>query len=150
MLPKTISNHGFKALMLAALGLISLPAIGHAQSSTSLSSASLERGYGNARAMTEQAFNPSTRDAQGNRVVKNGIILTDYTSKFAGSGGFGGGAASTATGASATAVGNNFSLSVVGNWNTVIVSNNQVNNGDVTATAQSNNQTKTKTAGQLN
>jgi holdfast attachment protein HfaA len=146
MHPKSITIQGFTALTIAAFGFLCLPLISYAQQSTSLSSASLERGYGNARGLTEKSFNPSTRDAQGNRVVKNGIIQTEYTSRFAGAGGFGGGAANTATGVSATAIGNNFNLSVVGSWNTVIVTNNQVNNGDVTATAQLNSQTATQKA----
>jgi len=91
MLSKIVSLKGHNTLILTVLGFLSLPMIGNAQSSTGLSSASLEQGYGNARRMTEQAFNPSTRDAQGNRLVKNGVIITDYTSQFARSQGFGGG-----------------------------------------------------------
>lgn len=75
----------------------------------------------------ETPINPQTRDANGNRLIVNGQIMTDSTL----TGGIGDGFSSGA--GSAQAVGNQLNVVTQGNWNTVIVNSNQTNNGDISA-----------------
>ncbi|OSI85057.1 holdfast anchoring protein HfaA [Bradyrhizobium canariense] len=99
-----------------------------------------EAGYGNRRALESEPINPSTRDANGNRVVMNGLIqdgsggnavVTDSTKTAAGASFFQSGASS----ATASAIGNMVNISVSGSWNTVVLNSTQINNGAVSATA---------------
>lgn len=100
-------------------------------------SASFNAGWGRNSGDESRGFRPKAgRDANGNRLIVDGIIQTGADqSSYAhsetggafdsGSGaGFGGGN---------TAIGNNLSVNVIGNWNTVIVDSTQINNGDVIA-----------------
>lgn len=97
-------------------------------------------GYNGAAAATAAPFNPSTRDANNNRVVINGEIqtagATSVQDQFAA---LSGGAMTAATGAgpnsAATAIGNQLTVQVTGSWNTVVVSATQTNTATVTATA---------------
>lgn len=100
-----------------------------------------EAGYANGRSMDSRTFDPSTRDADGNRLIVNGIIQADAAgqtrsdgnagqSTVSGADYFSSGAMNTST----TAVGNLLTVSVVGSWNTVIVNSTQSNTGDITAT----------------
>lgn len=104
-------------------------AYGAATRSTSMtlgsSTAGYEDGYDDARSTMNSPFNPSTRDANGNRIIANGLIQTGstYTS----------GASSYASGASAQAVGNMVNVQVTGSWNTVILNSTQINQAPVTA-----------------
>jgi holdfast attachment protein HfaA len=104
----------------------------------STSAAGFETGYGLTRNQLQTPIDPSTRDANGNRVLVDGMMLsgTDNSvyafsktlgagDSFAGAGAVGG----------ATAIGNNLQVIVAGNYNTVIVHSTQTNNGTVTATA---------------
>lgn len=92
---------------------------------------SLEAGYGGAGRVAAQPFQPSTRDANGNRLVVNGRIIdgrgqasTTYTG---GTGATGGGAG----GSSATAIGNLINVQVSGRNNTVVLNARQTNTGAV-------------------
>ena len=97
-------------------------------------------GFNGASAAVAAPFNPSTRDANNNRVVINGEIqtagATSVQEQFAS---LSGGAMSAATGAgpnsAATAIGNQLTVQVSGSWNTVVVSATQTNSVGVTATA---------------
>lgn len=102
-------------------------------------SASMNAGYGRTAGQENRMVEYSTRDANGNRVIVDGMMLTGSdqsvyaTSRatgaldaYAGAGGVGGYAGSTA-------IGNNLTVITQGNYNTVIVNSNQVNNGAVTA-----------------
>ncbi len=74
----------------------------------------------------------STRDANGNRVIVNGVYAGSSFSSQEGliyGVGRGTSGAGTATG---TAIGNNLNVVVSGNYNTVIVTADQNNSGDQT------------------
>lgn len=125
----------------AAGVLLALAAGGLAQAQSNNGS-TLNAGYG--RGSTSSGnFGVSatgTRDANGNRVIIDGIIqggldqsVISRTSMS--------GAADASSGAGfggATAIGNNLSVITQGNWNTVIINSTQINNGDVTANGTSN------------
>lgn len=110
-----------------------------------------QRPWGTDSAQNNQPYRAGTRDANGNRVVLNGVLQTGVgvQAQMSGAGGVGNaptqsnqGAGSTGmsasgTNSSALAVGNQLNVIVNGNYNTVIVNSTQTNNGDVNATANS-------------
>jgi holdfast attachment protein HfaA len=109
-----------------------------AQSMTT-NSASFNAGYGRSAGQENRMVEYSTRDANGNRVIVDGVMLTGsdqsvYSSShtsgsldaYSGVGGVGGYAG-------ATAIGNNLTVITQGNNNTVIVNSSQVNSGNVSA-----------------
>jgi holdfast attachment protein HfaA len=106
--------------------------------------ASYNAGYGTAAGQENQAANPNLRDANGNLTVVNGQI----TSASYGQSGVQSAStlssynASTTSGVStygsATAIGNSLNVVTVGNNNTVIVDSTQINNGNQTATTNTN------------
>jgi holdfast attachment protein HfaA len=106
--------------------------------SGSAGSATYQSGYGNARYSTGRAQTGSTRDANGNRLIVDGIIQPGASSYSRASGaaaawsGAGSSSGQTAIGG-ATAIGNSLNVVVQGSNNTVIVNSTQINNGDVTA-----------------
>ena len=121
------------AIGLAAL--VGLPSAALAQSNGSSGAGQFQAGYGGSRYSTAQATTGSTRDANGNRLIVNGIIQAGASSYSQNSG-----AASSYAGAGqgggiagSTAIGNSLNVVVQGNRNTVIVNSHQVNNGNVTA-----------------
>jgi holdfast attachment protein HfaA len=127
-----------KPLAIGVLSLIgcSLASMACAQS-INTSSASFQRGYGLVRNQLQSGVNPSTRDANGNRVLLDGSLLTGSdNSVFSASQSFGAGDSFSGAGAvgGATAIGNNLQVIVTGNYNTVVVNATQTNNGTVTAT----------------
>ncbi len=110
-----------------------------AAQSISTNSANFNAGYGRSSGQESRMVEYSTRDANGNRVIVDGVMLTGsdqsvYSSSrssgsldaYSGVGGLGGYAGSTA-------IGNNLTVITQGNNNTVIVNSTQVNNGNVTA-----------------
>ncbi len=122
--------------------LIALSAAGavHAQSMTT-NSASYNAGWGRIAGQENRGVDPSTRDANGNRLIVNGIIQSGSTQAL-----FAGGASSAYAGAgasasassdagfsSATAIGNSLTVITQGDNNTVIIDSVQTNNGAVTA-----------------
>ena len=122
-------------LALAALALTG-PA---AAQSMSTNSASYNAGYGRTPDQENRAVTADTRDANGNRVVINGVIQNGADQSF-----FTGGASSIFAGAGAsasasaglggaTAIGNNLTVITQGNNNVVVVDSRQTNNGTVTA-----------------
>jgi holdfast attachment protein HfaA len=106
--------------------------------------ASYNAGYGMAAGQENQAANPNLRDANGNLTVVNG----QFTSSSFGQSGVQSAStlssynASTTSGVStygsATAIGNSLNVVTVGNNNTVIVDSTQINNGNQTATTNTN------------
>jgi len=129
------------ALGLALNGACVLPVL--AQSGGGSAMAPFQAGYGAARYTTARPNNGSTRDANGNRLIVNGIIQ-------AGASSYSSGAASATTGAGAranagqsgqgstaiggaTAIGNSLNVVVQGSRNTVVVNSNQTNTGNVSA-----------------
>lgn len=132
----------FRKLILTAAAL-SLPVLAAsaatAQSTGSAGAAQFQAGYGASRYTTAQASSGSTRDANGSRLIVNGIIqsgASSYSSSSAGvSSGYAGAGSSnsgTAIGG-ATAIGNSLNVVVQGNRNTVIVNSTQNNTGNITA-----------------
>lgn len=119
----------------AAALLTGLTLAGAAQAQQmSTNSASMNAGYGRVSGQENRIVDYSTRDANGNRLIVDGIIETGSDQStfsrlsggvFATGSGVGGG--------SSSAIGNNLVVVTQGNWNTVIINSNQTNNGNVTA-----------------
>lgn len=123
------------AVVLLALAA---PAVASAQSAGSSNMGSYQAGYGGSRYTTARPQTGSTRDANGNRLIVNGVIQAGASAYSSASGGVsssftgagnGGGAAIGGS----TAIGNNLNVVVQGNHNTVIVNSSQVNNGAINA-----------------
>ena len=97
-------------------------------------SAAYNSGWGRTSDQENRGVDPSMRDANGNLLVINGVIMNSANqSLFSG-----GGVSSSASGAfasGATAIGNSLSVVTQGNDNTVIIDSQQTNNGVVTATS---------------
>jgi holdfast attachment protein HfaA len=128
-------------MALAALAFAGV-AVGSASAqSMAASAANYNAGYGRTYGQENQAVQPTTRDANGNRVILDGIIQTGADqSIFARAGAWGAADAFAGAGAlgGSSAIGNNLVVITQGNWNTVIVNSNQVNNGNVTANTDLN------------
>ena len=132
-------------LPLVILTLSGLSGRALAQSSTkSDGAASMEAGYGRYCTVATQTFNPVTRDANGNRLVVNGVIVNSQAGtsvSYASTGSntqsgaayFDSGAAALGDTSSATAVGNLVNVSIIGHGNTVVLNSRQTNSGDVSA-----------------
>ena len=125
--------------LLPAIALVvtlAAPVAASAQSAGSSSLGTYQAGYGSSRYTTAQAQTGSTRDANGNRLIVDGVIQAGASSYSSASGGvsssYSGAGSNGAIGGS-TAIGNNLNVVVQGNHNTVIVNSTQVNNGAVTA-----------------
>ncbi len=130
--------------LIAALAAAALacPGLAMAQTTGSSGAAAFQAGYGGSRYTTAQPQTGSTRDANGNRLIVNGVIQAGasayssatggVSSSFSGVGGGASGNGSSTIGGS-TAIGNSLNVVVQGNHNTVIVNSSQVNNGDVNA-----------------
>lgn len=128
---------GFGAGFTAAV--VGLSALGAAGAQTmSSNSAAYNAGYGRIAGQESRMVEYSTRDANGNRVVVDGVMLTGadqsaYSSSnssgsldsYSGVGGRGY--------SSSTAIGNNLTVITQGNNNTVIVNSTQTNTGNISA-----------------
>ena len=138
-LSRTNQKAGFAALFgTACLVLVAAPAA--AQTTGSSGAASFQAGYGNARYAVTQPSTGSTRDANGNRLIVDGIIQSGasaYSRASAGASSSYSGAGSSSSGGTtiggATAIGNNLNVVVQGNHNTVIVNSRQTNTGNISA-----------------
>lgn len=122
-------SYGLIALLAAA----AVTGQASAQATSSRGVSAYETGYGMTRNQMQHGVNPSTRDANGNRVLMDGTIVTEDSvysySKTLGAGDSYSGAGN----GGATAIGNYLNVTVNGNYNTVIVNSTQTNNGNVTA-----------------
>jgi holdfast attachment protein HfaA len=119
----------------AALGLILSPA-GAARAQSN--GGSMNAGYGHASTSDgNSGVTAGTRDANGNRIIIDGIIQGGLDQSSITSTSFGGVSSlgSGAGSAGATAIGNNLSVVTQGSWNTVIINSTQTNTGTVTATS---------------
>mgnify|MGYP001550951019 CR=1 FL=1 len=125
--------------VLAVAGVLISGAVPAMAQTMSSNSASFNAGYGRVAGQENHVVDYSTRDANGNRVIVDGVMLTGsdqsvYSSRsssgsldsYSGVGSLGGFSGSTA-------IGNNLTVITQGNNNTVIVNSSQVNNGNVTA-----------------
>jgi len=125
--------------LLLATGLLAAASSACAQTMAA-SSAAYNAGYGRTADQENQPVNVQLTDANGNLTVENGIIRNTAAgsvfasanagveTNFSGAGGSG----------TASAIGNNLSVVVQGNYNTVIVNATQTNTGTVTATTTIN------------
>lgn len=129
-------------LAVLCLGLL-LTAGPAAAQSMNTNSAAFNAGYGRAAGQENHVVDYSTRDANGNRLIVDGVMLTGadqsvYSSSqasgsldsYSGVGGWGSSGAS--------AIGNNLTVITQGNNNTVIVNSTQTNTGNISAGAQTN------------
>lgn len=140
--------------LIAALSLTATVANAQSLSGAGLAASSkgLEGGYGGARSMVSGTINPSTRDANNNRIVQDGLIQTGQGGSQFFPNSLIGGAANAQSGVGSItnyAVGNLINVQVTGSWNTVVLNSTQINNGAVTAITSINGQQQTST-GQLN
>ncbi|MDO9609365.1 MAG: holdfast anchoring protein HfaA [Brevundimonas sp.] len=128
------------ATLVVAVAPSLAPSIAVAQTTGSSGAARFQQGYGSARSSTTTATTGSTRDANGNRLIVNGIIQSGASSYSSQSGGvasaYAGAGSSSSSGSTvggSTAIGNQLNVVVQGSHNTVIVNSKQTNNGDVNA-----------------
>lgn len=124
------------ATALAALAIALAPPA-HAQSMASNSS-SMNAGYGRTAGEENKMVDYSTRDANGNRVIVDGMMQLGDDQSVVTSGGAGdayAGVGGRYAMGSATAIGNNLTVITQGSNNTVIVNSTQTNNGAITAGA---------------
>lgn len=126
------------AVSAALIALASSPAA-QAQSMTT-NSAEFNAGYGRVNGQENHPIDFTTRDANGNRIIVDGLILAgeDQSSFARASGAADAFAGVGAVGGGASAIGNNLVVVTQGNYNTVIVNSSQTNTGPVTATTQLN------------
>ena len=129
---------GIATVVVALSGIAAGSAL--AQTAGSTGSAGFQSGYGNARYSVTQNQTGSTRDANGNRLIVDGIIqagASSYNSRTSGvSSSYSGIGSTNGNGLNiggATATGNSLNVVVQGNRNTVIVNSRQINNGNITA-----------------
>ena len=133
---------GLVAVGLGASVACTVPATAVAQQAGSQSLGQLQSGYNGSRYGTARATTGTTRDANGNRLIVDGIIQSGASSYSQSSGGVStsassrvgslNGQGSSAIGGS-TAIGNSLNVVVQGKNNTVIVNSNQTNTGNVSA-----------------
>ena len=119
----------------------SLAFAGHAQAQfMSTNSAEFNAGYGRVAGQENRPIDVTTRDANGNRVVVDGLILSgeDQSSFARASGAADAYAGVGALGGGASAVGNNLVVVTQGSNNTVIVNSHQTNTGTVSANSNLN------------
>lgn len=102
--------------------------------SMSANSASYNAGYGRYSGQENHPVEFATRDANGNRVIVDGLILTgEDQSSFARVSGAGDAYSGVGALGGASAIGNSLTVVTQGNNNTVIVNSTQINNGAVSA-----------------
>ena len=133
--------HRTLRLSLAAAALIGAAGAGLAAGAQSMSSnsASYNAGYGRYPGQENHPVDFVTRDANGNRVVVDGLILAgEDQSSFARASGAADAFAGAGAVGGATAIGNNLLVVTQGSNNTVVVNSRQTNTGAVTATSNLN------------
>ena len=135
-------SHSLTLMTVAAAAVLAVLPAGSAvaQSTGSAGAGQFQAGYGASRYTTAQASRGTTRDANGNRLVVDGIIQqngsaysrsdSNASSSYL-NGGVGSGGGTNIGGS--TAIGNNLNVVVQGNRNTVVVNSNQTNNGAINA-----------------
>lgn len=115
-----------------ALTLISSASAQTVRRSTGDGADTMARPYGTTPGQENAPMAGSTRDANGNRVIVNGVYADNSYSSQDGLT-YGVGRNSSGAGsATGTAIGNNLNVVVAGSYNTVIVNSDQNNSGDQT------------------
>ena len=120
------------------IAALAAPVAVEAQSAGASTMGTYQAGYGGSRYTTARPQTGSTRDANGNRLIVNGVIQAGASSYASASGGVsssfsGAGTSGGSAIGGSTAIGNNLNVVVQGNHNTVIVNSSQVNNGAISA-----------------
>lgn len=134
--PSAYARAGLAGAALA-LGL-TLGGPAQAQSLTT-NSADFNAGWGRHSGSENHPVDVSTRDANGNRVIVDGLILTgEDQSSFSRVTGAGDAFAGVGAIGGSSAIGNNLVVVTQGNHNTVIVNSTQINNGNVSANTNVN------------
>ena len=105
--------------------------------SMATNAASFNAGYGRTAGSENRPVDVSTRDANGNRIIVDGLILTgeDQSTFSSTSGAVDAFAGVGAGSGGSSAIGNNLVVVTQGNYNTVIINSKQTNSGAVTAGA---------------
>ena len=141
----SMGRRGRIALRLMA-GLTIAGVIGGVASAQSASGtlSSYTKGYGTGTGGFESPVDVSTRDANGNMTIVNGVMQAASGSIFSNLATMGAASATSGAGTSsggsassygqATAIGNNLNVEVSGSYNTVIVNSTQTNTGAISAT----------------
>lgn len=124
------------ALVGGAVALLAMPSYAQTSSAAQVSG-EFERPFGYGYGEEQSGYDANTRDANGNRVILDGRIMTgmDQSSLSMSSASAGSWAQATAGAGfggitSGTAIGNQLNVITQGNWNTVIVNSTQTNNGN--------------------
>ena len=129
------------AVALAAAMAVTSAGAARAQSGSSTLSG-FSQGYNGGLSTIQGAINVSTRDANGNLTIVDGVTQVGSDQSVFAKAGSTTGASDSFNGAGAvggaTAIGNNLSVNVSGNYNTVIVNSSQTNTGAVSATTTLN------------
>ena len=132
-----MSKYRTRLLSLAAIAAVAVTVISPASAQTVRRTSgdgadTMARPYGTSPGQENAPMAGSTRDANGNRVIVNGMYAD---SSYSNSDGLTYGVGRNSSGAGSvtgTAIGNNLSVVVAGNYNTVIVTADQNNSGDQT------------------
>ncbi|WP_297512509.1 holdfast anchoring protein HfaA [uncultured Caulobacter sp.] len=128
----------WRGAAMAVVVALGVGGVAAAQSMTT-NSASFNAGYGRTAGQENRMVEYSTRDANGNRVVVDGVMLTGSdqsvfsSSRSSGSLDAYSGVGAVGGSAGSTAIGNNLTVITQGSNNTVIVNSTQTNTGAVTA-----------------
>lgn len=128
----TISKTALCGFVLVVLGAGAVQA-----QDMNTNSASFNAGYGRTAGQENHAVAVGMRDANGNLVIVDGLILHGEDQSTFSAAGAASGAVDTFAGVgatgSSTAIGNNLQVITQGNYNTVIVNSVQTNTGNVSA-----------------
>ncbi|MEL6956142.1 MAG: holdfast anchoring protein HfaA [Pseudomonadota bacterium] len=126
-----VTKRTFLTGALLGLGMGVAPLSTSAQEAGSLGE--FERPYGYGYGQESSPFSAGTRDANGNRVVVNGLIEGGTGLGFGLNTAWGQtSGASGLLGTSGNAVGNQLNVITHGSYNTIIIDSEQINNGDQT------------------
>ncbi len=125
------------ALVGGIVVLLQFPASAQAAANTARTTGEFERPFGFAYGQESQPFDANTRDANGNRLILDGRIMTGMDqstlSTSTASASSWAQASSGAGVSQGTAIGNQLNVITQGNYNTVIVNATQTNNGNQSA-----------------
>ena len=129
------------AVALAAAMVVASAGLAHAQSGSSTLSG-LSQGYNGGLSTFEHTVNVSIASLNGNTTIVDGVTQIGSDQSMFARAGSTTGASDSFNGAGAlggaTAIGNNLSVNVSGNYNTVVVNSTQTNTGAVSATTTLN------------
>lgn len=130
------------AIIAGIVLLTQLPASAQQANPAANVSGEFERPFGFSYGQEQSVFDANTRDANGNRLILDGRIMTGmdastFSSATASASSWSqsmSGAGFSNGSTSGQAIGNQLNVITNGNYNTVIVNSTQINNGNQTAT----------------